>query len=391
MRTGSTRAGLRGRRIATAFVGGHQNSQRRRLWNRAPSIEPLADIHQVRRSVQTGPDPALAHDVLRERARAPLASCPRRGRAGRRRVMPSLSRYRRRRSNWSSHERSVGPLGAARVLPEMVVCSARSAFWYAAWTCRAVVGDSRTMRASGRTREGMSVRVVDDDEDARFRARFVASATRKGGSSFRAEGFERAGAHLRRIILRLRHGEGPGRALRARSTPRGGECGAFTGSFVVSRPLPRAVRETRHPPKTATEFRQRRASAPLGLQIATRPVRMRSARALGAPRAVLGARRASPRCVVRAAAWAGASTSSKKLAIGFDVGTQGPKSILVDLERHRRRAWKLCGDLLPTLASERGGAGSRDVDGRHPRYPEAALREANADASSIVSVAVSGN
>ena len=75
-----------------------------------------------------------------------------------------------------------------------------------------------------------------DDEDARFRARFVASATRKGGSSFRAEGFERAGAHLRRIILRLRHGEGPGRALRARSSPRGAECGAFTGSFVVSRP-----------------------------------------------------------------------------------------------------------------------------------------------------------
>ena len=38
---------------------------------------------------------------------------------------------------------------------------------------------------------------------------------------------------------------------------------------------------------------------------------------------------------------------------------------------HRRRAWKLCvRPPSPPLASERGGAGSRDVDGRHPRYPE---------------------
>ena len=43
----------------------------------------------------------------------------------------------------------------------------------------------------------MSVRVASW-KTTRFRARFVASATRKGGSSFRAEGFERAAMLLPR-------------------------------------------------------------------------------------------------------------------------------------------------------------------------------------------------
>lgn len=119
---------------------------------------------------------------------------------------------------------------------------------------------------------------------------------------------------------------------------------------------------------------------------------MRSARALGAPRAVLGARRASPRCVVRAAARAGASTSSKKFAIGFDVGTQGTKSILFDLDAHTvagRGSYAY--DLLPHPS--RPNAAEQDpetwMDGIRDTLKQA-LREANADASSIVSVAVSG-
>ena len=45
-------------------------------------------------------------------------------------VMPRRSRYTRRRSNCCSQVRSSGPLGAARVLPEMVLWSALRASWY---------------------------------------------------------------------------------------------------------------------------------------------------------------------------------------------------------------------------------------------------------------------
>ena len=119
---------------------------------------------------------------------------------------------------------------------------------------------------------------------------------------------------------------------------------------------------------------------------------MSYARALGASRAVLGTRRASPRRMVRAAARAGASTASKKFAAGFDVGTQGTKCILFDLDAHTvagRGSYAY--DLLPHPS--RPNAAEQDpetwMDGIRDTLKQA-LREANADASAIVSVAVSG-
>ena len=211
-----------------------------------------------------------------------------------------------------------------------------------------------------------------DDEDARFRARFVASATRKGGSSFRAEEFERAGAHLRRIILRLRHGEGPGRALRARSSPRGGECGAFTGSFVVSRPNTASSPRDSAPPETRD-----------GVSTTTRLCSSRSAdRDAPGPDAFSARSRRSPRCAWRAPGIAAVRGPRGCEGGRFDILEKvcywirrrhaGNEVHPVRPRRaHRRRAWKLCvRPPSPPLASERGGAGSRDVDGRHPRYPE---------------------
>ena len=103
-------------------------------------------------------------------------------------------------------------------------------------------------------------------------------------------------------------------------------------------------------------------------------------RALGAPRAVLGARRASPRCVVRAAARAGASTSSKSLLLDSDVGTQGTKSILFDLDAHTvagRGSYAY--DLFPHPS--RPNAAEQDpetwMDGIRDTLKQA-LREANA-------------
>jgi xylulokinase len=119
---------------------------------------------------------------------------------------------------------------------------------------------------------------------------------------------------------------------------------------------------------------------------------MSYARALGAPRAVLGTRRACPRRMVCAAARAGASTSSKNFAAGFDVGTQGTKCILFDLDAHTvagRGSYAY--DLLPHPS--RPNAAEQDpetwMDGIRDTLKQA-LREANADASAIVSVAVSG-
>ena len=114
---------------------------------------------------------------------------------------------------------------------------------------------------------------------------------------------------------------------------------------------------------------------------------MSSARALSAPRAVPGWRRASPRCLVRAAA-----TTSKKFAAGFDVGTQGTKCILFDLDSHTSAGrGSYAYDLLPNPS--RPNAAEQDpetwLEGIRVTLKQA-LREANADASSIVSVAVSG-
>ena len=85
-------------------------------------------------------------------------------------------------------------------------------------------------------------------------------------------------------------------------------------------------------------------------------------------------------------------TPAKKFAAGFDVGTQGTKCILFDLDAHTvaGRGSYAC-DLLPRPS--RPNAAEQDpetwMDGIRDTLKQA-LREANADASSIVSVAVSG-
>ena len=113
---------------------------------------------------------------------------------------------------------------------------------------------------------------------------------------------------------------------------------------------------------------------------------------LSAPEgAVLHSRRSQPRRVVRAAARA--SSSKPLYACGIDVGTQGTKCLLYDIERNvvaGRGSYQY--DLLPQ-PSNRPNAAEQDpetwMDGIRASLAEA-LADADADADQVISVGVSG-
>ena len=113
---------------------------------------------------------------------------------------------------------------------------------------------------------------------------------------------------------------------------------------------------------------------------------------LSAPEgAVLHSRRSQPMRVVRAAARA--SSSKPLYACGIDVGTQGTKCLLYDIERNvvaGRGSYQY--DLLPQ-PSNRPNAAEQDpetwMDGIRASLAEA-LADADVDADQVISVGVSG-